>query len=269
MSKRAYSDAFAVPQSAPGALRTGRAARYRRQGMSAADAAAAAAMLNMVPFQLRRPVQVQRPELKGVDTDISDAGPIIATTNTNGDMFTVNLIVPGNGSFNRVGRKCRLKSLRVYGTAVLYVAPAATTANMAANTLRMVIVHDKQPSGVLPAFDTIFGHTLADGTEASSYLDPLRYDNTGRFRVLRDIKVDLGPPDHGTGGSENGVTVRQLFDEYIKLGVETVYSGQSSPQTIADISSGAVYVIFRANGSAATSAWSVEDAFARLRYQDA
>jgi len=130
---------------------------------------------------------VRQGELKGVDTSLA-LSPVIATTNTNASAFTINLIPPGTASYNRVGRKTYPSSLRLFGEAFYTYGVAATTANVAGSQLRMVVVWDKQPGGAVPAFDTIFGHTLQDGTEACVFTDPLRFDNTDRFHVIRDYR---------------------------------------------------------------------------------
>ena len=70
-------------------------------------------------------------ELKGLDTDVSiPSGSLLNTTNTNGNTFVANLIQAGTGSWNRVGRKTHLKSLRLKGVMVQSAQPAATTGNM-------------------------------------------------------------------------------------------------------------------------------------------
>jgi len=98
-------------------------------------------------------------EKKGVDTSIA-LTPVIATTNTNASSFVLNLIQAGNGSWNRVGRKVHLKSLRLRGHLRWLYGNNAGTNNLDANAVRMVVVWDKQPSGgAIPTFDAIFGKT--------------------------------------------------------------------------------------------------------------
>lgn len=211
-------------------------------------------------------------EKKGMDTSLSSAS-VVATTNTNDNCIVLNLIQQGAGSWNRIGRKVTLNSVRLRGTARLLSAPTAVTGNLLDNTLRMVVVWDKQPSGAaIPTFDTVFGLTDQSGTESTTYLSPVKYDNMDRFSVLRDTIIDCGIKlFNGAGLTENTTRYDYLFDEYIPLnGKETTFLGQSVPMTIADISSGALYVYFRAEFNAAgTSAISIDgDAFARLRYTD-
>jgi len=219
----------------------------------------------------RRSDSMSSLELKGVDTALNDTD-VLDTTNTNGSIIAVNLIAPGTGSYNRVGRKIKMKSLRIFGTALCEYGLQATTNNFLGSSMRILVVYDRQPSGTLPTFATICGHTDQAGNEASGVLDPIRYDNMSRFKILRDVKLDCHPAiNPSTGGSENVVQAPFTFDEFIDLrGLETVYSGQSATCTIADVSSGALYVIYRATRNVAlTAEWEVfTTSFARLRYHD-
>lgn len=211
-------------------------------------------------------------EIKGVDT-ILTLSPVINTTNTNASSFVLNLVPPGSASYNRIGRKIYNKSVRMRGVVKMQYALETTTSDITGNLLRMVLVWDKQPSsGAIPAFDTIFGVTDQAGTESSTYLAPLRYDNMDRFKILKDcmIRNDVAatPP---LAGTTNLVEAYYPFDEYVKLGNrETVFSGQTSPATIADISTGALYLFFRSlNNTGASSLIGVDaSSIARLRFTD-
>ena len=61
-------------------------------------------------------------EMKGMDTDVSQ-NAIVGTTNSNANIMVLNLIQQGNGSWNRVGRKTHLSSVRIKG-AVNFVSVA-------------------------------------------------------------------------------------------------------------------------------------------------
>jgi len=212
----------------------------------------------------------QMGEKKGMDTELA-LNPIIDTTNTNASSFSLNLIRPGTASYNRVGRKISMRSLRLRGFAQLEVQGAVTSGDYAGNVLRMVVVYDKQPSGAVPAFDTIFGHTDQAGTESSIFLDAVKYDNMGRFQILKDVVIQMNPEaGNTTGGTTDTIQQTYPFDEYVKLGGrETVFSGQSSPCTIADVSTGGLYVFFRTATNLTTSFVALgADSVARLRYTD-
>lgn len=208
-------------------------------------------------------------EVKGVD-QLLTLSPIVSTTTTNGSIQVMNLVPPGSASYNRVGRKTYAKSLRLKGQIDAVITSVAASSDLECGIVRMVVVWDKQPSGVLPAFSDIFGYTDQAGTELATYLSPPRYDNMDRFKVLKDCTFEFKPKAISPNAGDN-YTDRIAFDEYVKLGErESLYSGQNATQTIADISTGALYVVWRANQnvagtfSAAVSSTSV----ARFRYTD-
>jgi len=208
--------------------------------------------------------------IKGVDSDLSQS--IIATTTTNAGIDVLNLIVPGSGSWNRVGRKTVCKSVRIKGNLLWANVPTfATGQGMITTAVRGVLVWDNAPTGTIPTYDTIFGSTLQAGTEqVTSIFDPVKYDGMERFRVIREWCWEEPPvtvPAFGTGPNMQATV---CIDEYVKLpggGLVSNYSGQSSPQTIADISSGALYLIWRTTSSTAGGSVTL-DAMARLRYYD-
>jgi len=209
-------------------------------------------------------------ELKGVDVALTQALGVINTTTTNANCVLLNAIAPGSGSFNRIGRKAHLKSLRLKGT-VEFVSTPSAAGIIVGNWLRMVVVWDQQPSsGSIPTWETVFGITDQAGTESSTTLAPLRYDNMDRFKVLKDCIIDYSVQP-STPVSTALVTEQVTFDEFIPLGGrECVYSGQSATCTIADISTGALYVYFRANTNTAGANQAALGAqsLARLRYTD-
>lgn len=207
-------------------------------------------------------------ELKGVDINLNLI-PVVSTTTTNASAFLLNGVAPGSASYNRIGRKIQLKSLRLKGAALCSMVPSAN-GSVSPNGLRMVVVFDRQPnSGTIPTWDVIFGVTDQLGAETSTILSPVRYDNMSRFQVIKDKVLDVQtiPANVVTTG-----VIEQLlsFDEFVSLGNrETTYSGQSSPTTTADISTGALYVYFRAHSNVATSTFAIDgDSIARLRYAD-
>jgi len=209
-------------------------------------------------------------EPKGIDTALTLA-PVINTFTTNASSFVVNLVQQGTGFFNRNGRKISLKSLRLRLSVEHNYALAATTANLAGNQLRCVVVFDKQPSGVLPTFDAIFANVDQTGTATTTLNSAIRLTNAERFSVLRDMqwepKIKATP---GLGGTVNSVRNLDQLDCFINLkGKETVFASTANPATIADISSGALYVYFRTQANEVHNLVNIaDDSFARLRYTD-
>lgn len=213
------------------------------------------------------------PELRGCDTALTTAlGFVLATVTTNGAVIPVNVIQQGTGSFNRLGRKITMKSLRVrIACFCRHVINAGL--DLTGNNFRMCVVYDRQSSGTaLPTFDEIFGQTDQQGTETGTVFDSLRYDNTGRFTLLREKIISSNPMAIVGTTSPDYVDNYFFCDEYIKLpNLVTIYNSTANPATITNISSGALYVIFRGelNASVTSSAWAVNPtSFARLRYYD-
>lgn len=208
-----------------GALRTARTRNYSRQKP-----------VSMVAAQ--RALAAITPK-KGVDATIAD-NAVLSTTNTNDNILVLNLIQIGSASYNRIGRTTHLKSVRLTGS-VRYTE-TNTPADISGNIFRMALVWDQQPGDTIPTFDTIFGITDQAGTETSSVLAPPRYDNMARFRVLMDRKYDLNVNASATTSVEKLLH----FDEYVKLrGLESNYKSTTDPATIANISTGALYLIYR------------------------
>lgn len=222
---------------------------------------------NVTPMEIDAVQTHSNLSKKGMDTDVS-IGTLIATTNTNAGILPLNLVQQGAGSWNRVGRKAINESLRLKGVVTFAAIPTVATGVYNAPVVRLVVVWDQQPSsGAIPNFDVIFGITAQDGTESCPDITcPPRYDNMDRFKVLLDKTLNPFPGPAYNTGTGPILSWSQSVDEYIKLGKrETVFSGQSNPMTLADISTGALYLVVRAGRNDGTFT-SALDAVARLRY---
>lgn len=218
----------------------------------------------LAPTQSKVNYTHPRSEVKCCDISL-DLNPIPSTTNTNAAIVPVNCIQPGTGSWNRIGKKIKMKSFRWKGL-LQTLCPAGTVTRN--NGIRVSLVYDRQPSGnAIPTFDTIFGSTNQLGTESTlSFLDNLRVDNTERFVVLKD---DVYSSDNQAITATNSVESTIAIDIFVKLkALDTVYSGQSNPCTIADISSGALYFILRSEENSTAIVSQFVNSVGRLRYYD-
>jgi len=216
--------------------------------------------------------QSSRDVLKAVDTLTgTNIGSIVATTTTNADIDVLNLIQVGSAQYNRVGKVIQMQSVRLFGTITFSLGPVATTSDLIISPLRVALVYDKQPSGVLPIFSDIFGSIGQTGTEGSTVYDKLNLDNTGRFKVIRDWIIKPIPGVISTQGTTNLNATSYFMDEFVKLKkLKTNFSATSNPAVIGDISSGGLYVVMRSNTStASTCQWTCNADFkTRLRYTD-
>lgn len=220
---------------------------------------------------------VGRKEKKGCDVAFATE-QVVATTNTNDNVYLLNGIQEGVGSWNRIGRYMWNKSIEVdLDCSYLTQIDAGDTSSNPATWLRCLVVWDKQPNnGTKPTFDTIFGHTTQAGVESSSVTDHLRYDNMFRFQVLMDQEINptltsatsdmVEMP--GTGTVRTITNMR--FHKFLKLGNKlTNFSGTANPVTTANISTGALYLILRSPLSNSQDGWFINDiSTARLRYVD-
>jgi len=134
----------------------------------------------------------------------------------------------------------------------------------------MLLVWDKQPSGdAIPTVTEILGHTTQDGSETSGAYDAIRYDSMDRFQIIKD-KIYVINPQAGVINSTGDPISFQFavpIDLYKKLNKDTNYSGESTPQTIADINSGALYLFFVSDSNDSGQNYSFTGV-ARLRYID-
>lgn len=213
-----------------------------------------------------------RKTLKGMDTDLTDSDIKNDMTN-NEDIGILNLIRSGTAYYNRVGRRVKLKSVTIQANISWKYKYAGTTETCDGNILRIAIVWDKRPGDAPPAKDDIFGSVDQAGVKSSNWSSPINFDQSDRFRVLQDkcwaFNPSLTPGSGGTGDSvtyHKCVTLKHRF----RSGGQTYYSGDTSPMTLADISTGALYAVVMAetyisgqNHIALKNTSSV-----RLRYED-
>lgn len=227
-------------------------------------------------------------EVKGCDTNLigTAAAPgnslaITSTTTSNANIYLLNGVQQGAGSWNRVGRYIYNKSIKLDLELQFSVKEIGSNSSInMGQYVRCVLFWDNQPnSSAIPSWDTIFGWTDQLGGEATSINAPLRYDNMMRFRILRDWKIEpeiasnFNPnPDSGT---LDGITNTWVCksSSYVKLkSLMTNFSGNSNPTTTADISTGALYVAFRAYSTTLATTgtqWNINpNSVCRLRFTD-
>lgn len=205
---------------------------------------------------------------KGLDTDISALN--ISTNMSNStNVIPLNLVQAGTGSWNRVGRILTMKSIRVRMNVQMYY----TNNELISNTkhLRYIIIYDKQPNGTLPIKSEIIQYKDQSGNEQGTWNGYLAYDNMERFTILKDQTVTI-KPEMRTFDSSGNPTLFQTFEVfeecYLKLNHVTNYKSESTPMTIADISTGALYIVYLTDDQSGDPKLNVAESYARLRYTD-
>jgi len=210
-----------------------------------------------VPMQLDAPYMVNRVynrssrtgriEVKGIDIGLSTGtSNIVATTNNNDLVVPLNLIQMGAGSWNRVGRQVKLLNCS-YKLCLRWTNQISVLNTNSHGCVRVVFVWDKSPnSGTIPKFDDIFGRSTQGGAESTQIFDALRWDNTDRFAIVHEKIVNTDPANKVDAAAGPICQYHQVISGYFNLkGRTTTYSGQSAPMTIADISTGALYIVLR------------------------
>lgn len=204
-------------------------------------------------------------EIKGVDTDISVATMELYSTTTSAGVVPVNLVGSGSSSFQRVGRKVYNLTVRING--VLKCQIENNAGSITSLAVRGMLVWDKQPNGSLPALSDIIGHTEPDGTEGYFWLDPLRFDNTGRFRILLDEKFCINGGSTPAAAGQQSVSI--MYEKFLNLkkkNLESLYKAENSTPGIGDVSSGGLFWVWRADDNGATKG--AFEGFIRFRYTD-
>lgn len=186
----------------------------------------------------------------------------------------LNLVQIGSSFFNRIGRRIRMKSVQIFGD---IIPNPAATATFSAETIRSVIVYDRQTNGAYPALADIFEDTDQNGANTTNELSGINLNNRERFAILMDIKhkmpfinvatgvptttVNIWPTDGARHEDSDGSF---FLDHFRKLkGMETHYKADSTPAVIGDIATGGLYLVtFGVTGN-----W-VLNFKVRMRYND-
>lgn len=202
-------------------------------------------------------------ERKGVDKRIDESD--IGNSNGLAIMGSLNAIVAGPGSYQRTGRKIKMKSLRLKGVA--YYSVDSATEIPRDVCLRILIVYDKQANGTSATVADVVVATDNGGTENNTYFsNQLGYDDMERFVVVMDKIVHLKQGGNGSGAA--GLSISCPLDEFIDLkGMETTYN-QDGAATNAAIQTGNLRIGFVTDVNTGTNSSVQFVGVARLRYYD-
>lgn len=209
-------------------------------------------------------------ELKSVD--IPETTVQIQAGSLGTVINTVNTLVAGNQFYQRVGNEIRMKSLYINGE----ITPNFT--NAAGNLgeyCRIMVIYDNQTNKATPVFSDIILSITQAGATSSTAFDGINITNKKRFKVLMDERVVL--PVCGVAGA-SGSNVNQTYDQnntkinisrYIKLGgLETTYITGGGAGTVADITTGGLYVFVLGTTTVANTVAYEFSYSTRLRYYD-
>lgn len=167
------------------------------------------------------------------------------TADATGGMTCVNMVQTGASLSSRIGAKITVKSIRIRAT--------ITCVTASTNSIRIVLLCDKQPNGAFPVIGTIFKDNISDTTTFNSSLNSSQFS---RFIVLRDLVYNF------TNGNNLGKYISKMIKKKIPI------SYGSSNGDIGDLNTNSILLL------AGTSTYThTTDAMhikfsTRLRYYD-
>ena len=193
--------------------------------------------------------------------DIAQATYNISTT---GSVTLLAYPITGADYNARIGRKIKLKSLYVRGRVGLEAAFAGAQPIVAvAQQVRMMIVYDMQPNGV-----------LASVTDILNTADPssqLNLSNRERFKIVAERMWTFDPLIYTTAGGSVGYvawnnTMRGV-KLYQKMGFDMTFNAVNGG-SIADIASGALLMVWIGSVAAGANTDTNFIGTTRVRYAD-
>lgn len=158
------------------------------------------------------------PEKKNCDVEGS-----VGTVGSWSELDLLTAIPAGAGAQERVGRKIQLKSMMIRWV---------TSTNASASDVRILVIYDRQPNGVLPTISEIV-QGIASPTNPT-YNAPMNLGNSDRFVVLVD------EISHTLLGNAQGINQR-TGKIYRKINLPMQFNNQLGD--ITGISTGSIYIM--------------------------
>jgi len=186
---------------------------------------------------------------RGMDAEkkVADLGPAQLSMNTTGTFTLLAAPVPGSDFTNRIGRKTLIKSVYIRGivTAELADQDGPVVGISGAQLGRMIIFADMQPNGAAPIVTDLL--TSANSTAQ------LNLNNRDRFRIYCDKCFAIEAYAYSTTAGASVASLSNAYNvkKFKKLNLETIYNAGTAG-TIADIQSGALYMLTIGNRAAGT-----------------
>jgi len=173
-----------------------------------------------------------RGELKCWDNEIGDWPMVLvqdvagnATNTLAAGMACCNIITQGSAVKERVGNKINMTSIRIRFVIAPTALPLATD-----NTVRYMLIYDRQTNGAWPAITEI----LRQNDATTQHLTGINIANRDRFAILREGTIDV----------DIAKQHMQTVDLYVKCHLQTQYRQSTAGNAaIGDIATGAVYFI--------------------------
>lgn len=168
-----------------------------------------------------------------------------------GAVQLINGIVPGTAEHQRLGRKVTMKSLKLR-CAIQLISGTTPTAD---DLLRFLVVYDRQSNAAAPTFSDVIASVDAAGNVSNGPWDARNESNRGRFLILRD-KQFHGQATASDTAARMGLQTQNALNptdwvDYIKLKNLEINFNTGTAGTVADITTGSIYVMCAGASAAA------------------
>lgn len=184
-------------------------------------------------------------DLKGVDVEVS--GVAVDTLGTNANIHVINPVDLGTGTYRRLDREVKMKSIRIKSGLVYTYRRALITGSVPNTAVRISAIMDSKPNGVIPAWSDIFRSLSTGGGFTETIRSDLNFENTDRFTTLRDEWVMFNPNYYYKDGLlDDQCTMRAHIDWFIDLkGKKCRWGANAEDTTIADYDENVIYLVVR------------------------
>lgn len=168
----------------------------------------------------------------------------------------------GSDFNNRIGRKIVLKSAYIRGRVVTEASQSAVLTNNNCFQARFILFSDLQPNGAAPAVTDLLIEALPSSQ--------LNLNNRDRFKIYCDKEFLFDPWMFSTTATQTYSSASRQgynFKKYKKINLESIYNATNGG-TIADIQSGALYMMWIGNTAAGAGSDGNAILSTRVRYAD-
>lgn len=202
---------------------------------------------------MARPMGRPMPEIKSYDQTVTcgfGIVPYATIAGVNNSLTTgltcLNTSLVQNAQFyGRIGTRITIKSIQL--RLILHYV----NTNIVPQTVRMMLLYDRQTNGAWPLIGDILGANDAGGT----FLSGIQMQNRSRWLMLRDRFMTLSLSD------QSGY----CLNEFVQGRYDVEYG--TSTGNIGDIKSGAIIIVLFFDNTAVTSPY-VDSCVCRIRYFD-
>lgn len=196
------------------------------------------------------------PEMKAVDS-----GSLLVLDNTGAAANHVGLLnglLLNTDRFNRIGRRINVKKLSIK----CFIFSSAAAPAVIDDVFRIAVVWDEQPNGVLPTLADLWSDTNNVGAITSNVMSFNNLNNASRFKILRTHSI---PINAETQALES--PAKKVYWEWNIPMNHIVQYNAGNAGTLADIATGAIYIVAHGLNSPAPTVWSLQWT-SRCKYTD-